>query len=109
MSEMWKRWEGQVIDHKYRLKSLVGSADHSVVFQAEYVGPEPRKAIVKLVSADTPNREQLLAGWNKAAELSHPNLQRILHTGQCNLGDMELLYVAAEHADENLAEIIPHR
>ena len=109
MSEMWKRWEGQVIDHKYRLKSLVGSTNHSVVFQAEYLGPEPRKAIVKLVSADTPNREQLLAGWNKATELNQPNLQRILHTGQCNLGDMELLYVAVEHADENLAEIIPHR
>jgi TonB family protein len=109
MSEMWKRWEGQVIDHKYRLESLVGSTDHSVVFQAEYLSPEPRKATVKFVSADTPSREALLAAWNKAAELSHPNLQRILHAGQCNLGDMELLYVAAEYADENLAEIIPHR
>jgi len=109
MSEIWKRWEGQVIEHKYRLESLIGSTDHSVVFRAEYRGPEPRKATVKLVSADTPNAGALLAGWNQAAQLSHPNLQRILQTGQCQLEDMELLYVAMEYADENLAEIIPQR
>ncbi|HVM75759.1 MAG TPA: protein kinase [Candidatus Saccharimonadales bacterium] len=109
MSEMWKRWEGQLIDHKYRLVSLIGSTGHSVVFQAEYGSPEPRKATVKFVSADTPNAEQLLSVWHDAAQLSHPNLQRILQTGACKLGDMELLYVAMEYADENLAEIIPHR
>ena len=109
MSEIWKRWEGQVIEHKYRLASLIGSTDHSVVFLAEYRSPEPRKAVVKLVSAETPNAEQLMAGWNKAAQLSHPNLQRILQTGHCKLEDMDLLYVAMEYADENLAEIIPQR
>ena len=109
MSEMWKRWEGQVVDHKYRLEALIGSTDHSVVFQAEYRSPEPRKATVKFVAAETPNAEQLIAGWNKAAQLNHPNLQRILQTGRCKLEDMELLYVAMEHADENLAEIIPQR
>ena len=109
MSEIWKRWEGQVIDHKYRLESLIGSTDHSVVFQAEYRSPEPLKATVKFVAADAPNAEQLIATWNKAAQLSHPNLIRILQTGKCTLEDMELLYVAMEHADENLSEIIPQR
>lgn len=109
MSEIWKRWEGQVIDHKYRLESLIGSTDHSVVFQAEYRSPEPRKATVKFIAADVVNAEALVAGWNKAAQLSHRNLIRILQTGKCTLGDMELLYVAMEHADENLAEIIPQR
>jgi len=109
MSELWKQWEGQVIDHKYRLESLIGSTDHSVVFRAEYRSPEPRKATVKFIAADVLNAEALVAAWHKAAQLSHPNLICILQTGKCTLGDMELLYVAMEHADENLAEIIPQR
>jgi len=109
MNEMWKRWEGQLIDHKYRLESLIGSTDHSVVYRAEYRSPEPRKATLKFVAADIPNAEQVTAAWRKASELSHPNLQRILQTGKCQLEDMELLYVAMEYADENLAEVIPQR
>lgn len=109
MSEIWKRWEGQVVEHKYRLESLIGSTDHSVVFLAEYRSPEPRKATLKFVAADLPNAEQLITAWNKAAQLSHPNLLRILQTGKCKMEDLELLYVANEYAEENLAEIIPQR
>ena len=109
MSELWRRWEGQVIDHKYRLESLIGSTDHSVVFRAECLSPQPGRAALKFVSADIPNADQLVDGWHKAAQLSHPNLQRILQTGKCTLEDMDLLYVATEYADENLAEIIPQR
>jgi TonB family protein len=109
MSEIWKRWEGQVVDHKYRLESLIGNTDHSVVFQAEYHGPEPRRATLKFVAADSPSADQLIVAWNKAAQLSHPNLLRILQTGKCRMEDVELLYVAMECADENLAEIIPQR
>jgi len=43
MSQIWKRWEGQVVEHKYRLESLIGSTDHSVVFLAEYRSPEPKR------------------------------------------------------------------
>ena len=109
MSEMWKRWEGQVIEHKYRLESLIGSTDHSVVFQAEYRSPEPRKAAVKFMAADVSDPDQWIAEWDKAAQLSHPNLIRILQAGKCKIEDMDLLYVAMECADENLKEIIPHR
>jgi eukaryotic-like serine/threonine-protein kinase len=109
MSEIWKRWEGRVVEHKYRLESLIGSTDHSVVFLAEYRSPEPRKATLKFVAADIPNAEQLITAWNKAAQLSHPNLLGILQTGKTKIEDMELLYVANEYAEENLAEIIPQR
>ena len=109
MSQIWKRWEGQVVEHKYRLESLIGSTDHSVVFLAEYRSPEPQKAVLKFLAADIPNTEQLLAAWNMAAQLTHPNLQRILGTGRCKLEDMDLLYVAMEFAEENLAEIVPQR
>jgi TonB family protein len=109
MSENWKRWEGQVVEHKYCLQSLVGSTDHSVVFLAEYRSPEPRQAAVKFLAADIPNADQVMVAWESAAKLSHPNLLRILQTGKCNIDDMELLYVAMEYAEENLAEIVPQR
>ncbi len=43
MSETWKKWEGQVVDHKYQLLKHVGSTDHSVVFLAEFHDPELRQ------------------------------------------------------------------
>ena len=109
MSAIWQNWEGQVIEHKYRLLSLLGSTDHSVVFLAEYRAPEPQRCAIKFVAGDIPNSEQIIEDWKSAAQLNHPNLLRILATGRCRIEDMDLLYVAMEQADENLAEIIPQR
>lgn len=109
MSEIWKRWEGQVIDHKYQLRHFIGSTDHSAVFAAEYRDPEPRKAAVKFLSGDLPHAEQVLADWKRVQQLNHPNLLQIYAVGRCKIEDMELLYAAMEYAEENLAEILPHR
>jgi len=109
MSNSWKRWEGQVADHKYLLKQYLGSTDYSVVFLAEFRGPEPSQAAIKFISADLVDAEQQLSAWNKAAQLSHPNLLRLYGTGRCTIGDMELLYVAMEYAEENLAQVLPQR
>ena len=109
MSEIWKRWEGQIIGQKYQLRQYVGSTDHSAVFSAEYHDPELRKAAVKFLSADIPQAEKVLADWKNAQELNHPNLLKIYSVGRCKIEDMELLYAAMEYAEENLAEILPHR
>jgi TonB family protein len=109
MSEIWKRWEGQIIGQKYQLRQYVGSTDHSAVFSAEYRDPEPRKAAIKFLSADIPQAEKVLADWKSAQELNHPNLLKIYSVGRCKIEDMELLYAAMEYAEENLAEILPHR
>jgi len=109
MSEMWKKWEGQVADHKYQLRRYLGSTDHSVVFLAEFHDPEPRQAAVKFISADVAHREQQLAAWSTAAHLTHPNLIRIYGSGLCKIEDLDLLYVAMEYAEENLAQVLPHR
>lgn len=109
MSEVWKRWEGQVADHKYYLQQYLGSTDHSAVFLAEFHDPEPRQAAVKFISADLVPAEQQLAAWNRAAQLSHPNLIRIYKAGRCKMEDMDLLYVAMEYAEENLAQVLPNR
>jgi len=109
MSEMWKKWEGQVADHKYQLLQYLGSTDHSVVFLAEFHAPEIRRAAIKFLSADVPHKEQQLAAWTTAAQLSHPNLVHIIGTGQCRIEELDLLYVAMEYAEENLAQVLPHR
>jgi eukaryotic-like serine/threonine-protein kinase len=109
MSDMWKNWEGQVADHKYQLLRFLGSTDHSVVFLAEFHDPDPRQAAIKFVSADFAGREQQLETWKAAAQLTHPNLLRIYGSGSCKIDDMDLLYVATEYAEENLAQVLPHR
>jgi TonB family protein len=109
MNEMWKKWEGQVVDHKYQLRHYLGSTDHSVVFLAEYHDPEPRQAAIKFISAEASDTDQKLAAWKNAAQLSHPSLIRIYGAGLCKIEDMDLLYVAMEYAEENLAQVLPHR
>jgi TonB family protein len=109
MSDMWKNWEGQVADHKYQLLRFLGSTDHSVVFLGEFHDPDPRQVAIKLVSADISDKEQQLEAWKAAAQLTHPNLLRIYGSGSCQIDDMDLLYVASEYAEENLAQVLPHR
>ncbi len=109
MSEVWKRWEGQVADHKYHLRQYLGGTDHSAVFLAEFRDPEPRQAAVKFTSADVPHAEQQLSAWNSVAQLSHPNLLRVYGTGRCMIEDREVLYVAMEYAEENLSQVLPQR
>ena len=109
MSEIWKRWEGQVIDHKYQLRHFLGSTDHSAVFFAEFRDPQPQKAAVKFLSADLPHSDQVLADWQTAQQLNHPNLLPIYSVGRCRIDDMDLVYAAMEYAEENLSQILPHR
>jgi eukaryotic-like serine/threonine-protein kinase len=109
MSEAWNNWIGQVVDHKYQLKQYLGTTDHSVVFLAEFHDPEVRQATVKFISADFAEKEEQIAAWKEAAQLSHPHLIRIFGGGVCTIEGMDLLYVAMEHAEENLGQVLPHR
>jgi serine/threonine protein kinase len=109
MSEMWNKWIGQVVDHKYQLQQYLGTTDHSVVFLAEFHDPEVRQAAIKFVSAGFSGSEQQIATWKEAAQLSHPHLLRIYGGGACKIEDMDLLYVAMEYAEENLGQVLPHR
>lgn len=109
MSEIWKQWEGQVVDHKYQLREYLGSTDHSVVFYAEYRDPEPCKAVVKFVPGNLPHAEELFADWKRATQLNHSNLLRIYATGRYKMEDTEVLYAAMEYAEENLGQILPQR
>jgi TonB family protein len=109
MTEDWKRWEGRVLDGKLPLAQYLGGSEHSAVFLTERSEPGPARAAVKLVRAKKETAGQQLERWERAADLSHPNLLRILQWGRCELDSTPLLYVVMEYADENLGQILPQR
>jgi len=107
--ELWKNWEGRVVDGKFTLRQWLGGSDHSAVFLTERGGRQAQKAAIKLISAGNPDAGAQLSGWGDAAKLSHPHLIRLFECGRGQIDDTRILYVVMEHAEENLAEILPVR
>ncbi|HEY6924553.1 MAG TPA: TonB family protein [Steroidobacteraceae bacterium] len=116
MSELWAKWEGQVIEGGFPLRRLIGVSDHSGVFLTESSAHNLPKAALKLVPAIPTLAESQLAYWNAAASLSHPRLLRLFAAGRCQLpaqaagqGNLHFLYVLMEYADQNLAQLLESR
>jgi TonB family protein len=109
MSELWTKWEGQVVDGRYPLRRCLGVSDHSGVFLTEDPTHPLTKAAFKLVPAIPTLIESQLAHWNVAAGLSHPRLLRLFSTGRCQLDSMHCLYVAMDYAEQNLAQLLANR
>src|SRR5690348_11626599 len=116
MSELWAKWEGQVIDGGLPLRRLIGVSDHSGVFLTEAPAHNLPIAALKLVPAIPTLAESQLAYWNAVASLSHPRLLRLFAAGRCQLpaepmgqGNLHFLYVLMEYADQNLAQLLEAR
>ncbi len=109
MTEAWKQWEGQVVNGEFRLCQYLGGSDHSAVFLTEQGERELQKAAIKLIPADQENAELQLSRWRLATRLSHPHLIRLFQMGRCHLGNMGLLYIVMEYAEEDLSQILPQR
>lgn len=109
MSRDWKHWEGQVVNGNFPLRQYLGGSAHSAVFLTERRGQEPQRAAIKLVAADPATVEAQLARWEASAKLSHPHLLRLFESGSCQLDKTVFLYVVMEYAEDNLAQILPHR
>jgi TonB family protein len=115
MSELWARWEGQVINGGLPLRRLVGVSDHSGVFLTEAPAHHLAKAALKLVPAIPTLAESQLAYWNAAASLSHPRVLRLFAAGRCELpgavgqGNLHFLYVLMEYAEQSLAQLLETR
>jgi serine/threonine protein kinase len=107
--EQSKQWEGQVVNGTYPLRQYIGGSDHSAVFLTEILSENPHKVAIKLIAADEANADIQLGRLRLSAKLSHPHLLQIFEVGRCELGDHQLLFVAMEYADENLAQILPQR
>jgi TonB family protein len=106
-AEVWKAWEGRVVEGKFPLRRWLGGSEHSAVFLTDRQGRQgTEKAALKLIPADAGDADRQLARWRVAAQLSHPHLIRIFETGRCG---MTLLYAVMEYAEEDLSQILPQR
>jgi TonB family protein len=109
MSDSWKQCEGQVADKNFPLHQFLGATDHSAVFLTQRGGAQPQKAAIKFIEAKPATADLQLSLWARAAQLSHPNLLRLFHSGRCRLTNKDLLYVVMEYAEEDLSQILPQR
>jgi TonB family protein len=107
MTEIWTKWESQVVNGVFPLRRFLGRSNHSVVFLTE-ARDFPNGAI-KLIPSDPLRAEAQLAHWRTAATLSHPHLMRLLDAGQCQLGGHPFLFVVMEYGEQTLAQILAHR
>src|ERR1700719_2207339 len=108
MSDVWKQWQGQVVDGKFPLRQYLGGSEYGAVFATER-GEPTQKAAIKFIQVDEAEGELQLSRWKRAAQLSHPHLLRVFESGRCRLGDFNLLYAVMEFAEENLAQFLPQR
>ncbi len=108
-AEVWKTWEGRVVDGRFPLRQWLGGSDHSAVFVTERPDRASEKAAIKLIAADAREADRVLARWRAAAQLSHPHLIRIFDGGRAQIDDVPVLYVVMELAEEDLSQILPER
>jgi TonB family protein len=109
MPEAWKDWEGEVVNGKFRLQRYLGGNETSAVFLTECGDSGEGKAAIKLIAAEPADASMILARWQRAARLSHPHLIRLFELGRWQRGDLGLLYVVMEYADEDLSQVLPER
>ena len=108
VSAQWQHWQGQIVDGSFPLLRYLGSNERSAAFQTSYGAAEPRLATIKLVLAGSQDRE-IVAQWNRAAQLSHPHLVRLFQVGSYAANGMGLCYCVMEHAEEDLASVLRDR
>ena len=102
-------WVGRVIDGRFPLLEWLGSTEKAAVFRTELKGPEPRRAVIRVMPAAAEGAKTRLADWAVAAKLSHPHLMCVFDSGRAQIGGVELEYVITEYAEESLSQVIPER
>jgi TonB family protein len=109
MSEVWTRWQGQVINGAFPLGRFLGCSDHSGVFLTKSAEHHLSQVAIKLVPADRSLAESRLPRWKRAGGLAHPHLLRLFAWGGCQLDGLPYLYNVTEYADQTLAQLLQHR
>ena len=109
MTEVWPKWQSEVINGVYPLRRFLGGSDHSAVFLTECKAQNVATAAIKIIPAERVVTEAQLSHWMTAAGLSHPHLIRLLDAGQCQLGGQQFLFVVMEYAEQTLSQVLPHR
>lgn len=106
--ELWKRWEGRVVDRKFPLRQWLGGSEHSTVFLTE-LDEQKSRAAIKLIPAEGRDTDRQLSLWRSAARLAHPHLIRLLEMGRSEFDGTSFLYLVMEYAEEDLSQILPQR
>jgi TonB family protein len=109
MTEVWPKWQNEVINGLYPLRRFLSGSDHSAVFITECKAQDVPTAAIKIIPAERALTEAQLSHWMTAAGLSHPHLIRLLDAGQCQLGGQQFLFVVMEYAEQNLSQVLPQR
>jgi hypothetical protein len=109
MTEVWTKWESQVINGQFLLRRFLGGSEHSAVFLTEHKAQNLPNAALKLVPAIPTLTQAQLSHWTTAATLSHPHLIRLLESGRCELGGLQFLFIVMEYAEQTLSQILPRR
>jgi len=109
MTEVWTKWEGQVISGVFPLVRVLSTSDHSAVFLTEYKAQNLPSAALKLIPVIPTLAQTQLAHWTTAAALSHPHLIRLLEVGRCEIEGRPFLFVVMEYAEQTLSQILPRR
>jgi TonB family protein len=109
MTEVWTKWEGQVINGVFPLRRFLSASDHSAVFLTEYKAENLPNAALKLVPAIPALAQAQLSHWTAAIALTHPHLIRLLEAGRCQLGGLQYLFIVMEYAEQTLAQILSQR
>ena len=108
MSEVWTRWQGDLINGVFPLGRLLGCSDHSGVFLTRSPA-HPAEVAIKLVPTNRALAESQLPRWKRAGALAHPQLLRLYEWGGCQLDGLPYLYTVMEYADQTLAQLLQRR
>jgi TonB family protein len=108
-TEIWTKWESQVVNGVFPLRRFLGRSNHSVVFLTECKAQNLASAAIKIMPADSARADAQLSRWRMIGGLSHPHLIPLLEAGSCKLGGHPFLFVVTEYAEQNLAQILPRR
>jgi outer membrane biosynthesis protein TonB len=109
MSEVWTKWEGQVVNGVFPLRRLLSAGDRGAVFLTEFKAQQLPDAALRLVPVTPSLTQAQLAHWTMAVSLSHPHLLRLLEAGLCRLEGLQFLFVVMEYAEQTLSQILPRR
>ncbi len=109
MTEVWTKWEGQVINGAFPLVRVLSTSDLSAVFLTEYKAQNLPSAALKLIPVIPTLAQTQLAHWTTAAALSHPHLIRLLEVDRCEIEGRPFLFVVMEYAEQTLSQILPRR
>lgn len=112
MKEAWKQWQGQTVQglfDRYEIGAPLGASEEGAVFLTGRGAQRNLKAAIKLIPASEARAEQWLERWKTAEKLEHPHLLAIFDQGRARLGEVDLVFLVMEFADEDLSQILPER